>query len=44
MVNESGEYQGFDVDFCKAVAVALLGDANAVSYRPLTGAERQAAI
>ena len=44
VVNESGEYQGFDVDFCKAVAVALLGDANAVSYRPLTGAERQAAI
>lgn len=44
VVNESGEYQGFDVDFCRAVAVAVLGDANAVSFRPLTGAERQAAM
>lgn len=44
VVNEAGEYSGFDVDFCHAVAAAVLGDANAVSFRPLTGAERQAAI
>jgi general L-amino acid transport system substrate-binding protein len=44
VVNEAGEYQGFDVDFCRAVAAAVLGDATAVSFRPLTGAERQAAI
>ena len=43
-VNDAGEYEGFDIDICRAVAVAILGDANAVSYRPLTGAERQAAI
>jgi len=40
----TGEYSGFDVDFCRAVAAAILGDANAVTFRPLTAAERQAAI
>lgn len=40
----TGEYSGFDVDFCRAVAAAVLGDANAVTFRPLTAAERQAAI
>lgn len=44
VVNDAGEFEGFDVDFCRAVAVAILGDANAVSFRPLTAAERQAAI
>ena len=44
VVNEAGEYEGFDVDFCRAVAAAMLGDSNAVSFRPLTGADRQAAI
>jgi general L-amino acid transport system substrate-binding protein len=44
VVNEAGEFSGFDVEFCRAVAAAVLGDANAVSFRPLTGAERQAAI
>jgi general L-amino acid transport system substrate-binding protein len=43
-LNDQGEFEGFDIDFCKAIAVAVLGDANAVSYRPLTGADRQAAI
>ena len=43
-VNSAGDYQGFDVDICRAVAVALLGDANAVAFRPLVGAERQAAL
>lgn len=41
LVNDAGEFEGFDVDFCRAVAAAILGDANAVSYRPLTGTERQ---
>ena len=44
VVNDAGEFQGFDVDICRAVAAAILGDANAVSFRPLTAAERQAAI
>jgi general L-amino acid transport system substrate-binding protein len=43
-VNDAGEYSGFDVDTCRAVAAAILGDANAVSFRPLTAAERQAAM
>jgi general L-amino acid transport system substrate-binding protein len=42
--NESGEFQGFDVDACRAVAAALLGDASAVTYRPITAAERQPAL
>lgn len=40
----TGEYSGFDIDFCRAVAAAILGDASAVTFRPLTAAERQAAI
>jgi general L-amino acid transport system substrate-binding protein len=43
-LNDAGEYEGFDVDMCRAVAAAILGDANAVSYRPLQAGERQAAI
>ncbi|MBC7810551.1 MAG: amino acid ABC transporter substrate-binding protein [Burkholderiales bacterium] len=44
VVNEAGEYAGFDVDICRAVAAAILGDANAVTFRPLNASERQAAI
>ncbi|MDX2160017.1 MAG: amino acid ABC transporter substrate-binding protein [bacterium] len=44
VLNETGQYEGFDVDVCRAVAAAVLGDANAVEYRPLEAAERQAAI
>lgn len=44
VVNDAGEFEGFDIDVCRAVAAAVLGDANAVSFRPLTAAERQAAI
>lgn len=40
----TGEYSGFDVDVCRAIAAAILGDASAVTFRPLTAAERQAAI
>ena len=28
----SGAYSGFDVDYCKAVATAILGDPEAVNY------------
>jgi len=35
-----GSYAGFDVDFCKAVAAAALGDAAAVEYRAATTQER----
>jgi general L-amino acid transport system substrate-binding protein len=43
-VDDSGQYSGFDVDFCRAVAAAILGNADAVSYRPLAAADRQAAL
>jgi general L-amino acid transport system substrate-binding protein len=43
-VDESGEFQGFDVDFCRAIAAAVLGDANAVVFRPLTAGERPTAL
>ena len=35
-----GTYAGFDVDFCRAVAAAALGDATKVTYVPLTAQER----
>lgn len=44
VVDDAGEFVGFDIDICRAVAAAVLGDADAVVYRPLTAAERQAAI
>lgn len=42
--DSSGAFSGFDVDFCRAVAAALLGDASKVTYRPLVAGDRQAAI
>ena len=43
-LNDAGEFEGFDIDICRAVAAAILGDAQAVSVRHLAGTERQAAI
>ena len=37
---EGGTWAGFDVDFCRAVAAAVLGDADKVDYVPLTTADR----
>lgn len=34
------EWSGFDVDYCRALAAAVLGDANAVTFVPLTARER----
>ncbi len=39
-----GTYAGFDVDFCRAVAAAALGDAAKVTYVPLTAQERFEAL
>jgi ABC-type amino acid transport substrate-binding protein len=36
----SGNWRGFDVDFCKAVADALLGDTAKVEYVPLSATVR----
>jgi general L-amino acid transport system substrate-binding protein len=41
---EGGEPQGFDVDFCKVVAAAVLGDAEAVDYSVLTAEQRFTAL
>ncbi|WP_254174541.1 amino acid ABC transporter substrate-binding protein [Planktothrix pseudagardhii] len=43
-VNESGQYSGLDVDVCKAVAAAVLGDPNAVEFRNLDSTERFEAL
>jgi general L-amino acid transport system substrate-binding protein len=43
-VNDAGEWEGFDVDVCRAVAAAILGDATAISFRPLSAPDRQAAL
>ena len=40
----SGNYAGFDVDLCKAVAAAVLGDATKVKYVPTTGETRFTAL
>jgi general L-amino acid transport system substrate-binding protein len=43
-VDESGTYTGLDVDVCKAVAAAVLGDAEKVEYRRLDSTERFTAL
>lgn len=42
--NASGDWQGFDVDFCRAVAAAVLGDPTKVDYVPLSAADRFKAL
>lgn len=43
-VNEDGTYGGLDVDFCRTVAAAVLGDSEAVEYRLLSAQERFPAL
>ncbi len=42
--DSSGNWSGLDVDACKAVAAAVLGDANKVKYVPLTAQQRFTAL
>ncbi|WP_266033887.1 amino acid ABC transporter substrate-binding protein [Brucella intermedia] len=42
--NDKGEWQGFSVDYCKAIAAAVFGDASKVKYIPLTSKDRTAAL
>lgn len=35
-----GNWRGFDVDFCRAVAAAVLGDKGKVAFTPLSAGER----
>ena len=39
-----GSTTGFDADYCRAVAAAIFGDAEAVNFVPLTAAERFTAV
>ena len=38
--NNKGEWSGIDVDVCRAVAAAVLGDAKKVKFTPLTAKQR----
>lgn len=40
----SGTWRGLDVDTCRAIAAAVLGDADAVEFIPLNAAERFTAL
>ena len=38
--NAAGKWEGLDVDYCRAIAAAVLGDANKVKYVALTADKR----
>lgn len=42
--DSSGQWSGLDVDVCRAVAAALLGDASKVKYVPLNAQQRFTAL
>lgn len=44
VATEEGGYEGFDIDFCRVVAAAVLGDAEAVEFTPLTAETRFTAL
>ncbi len=36
----TGQFAGFDADYCRAVAAAVLGDAKAIEFRPVNTGQR----
>lgn len=44
VTTEDGSFEGFDIDFCRVIAAAALGDADAVDYVPLTAEARFTAL
>ncbi|MGV8996109.1 MAG: amino acid ABC transporter substrate-binding protein [Parvibaculaceae bacterium] len=42
--DSKGEWSGIDIDFCKAVAAAVFGDASKVKYRALNAKDRFTAL
>ncbi len=42
--NDQGEWTGIDVDFCRAMAAAVFGDAMKVKFTPLSAKERFTAL
>ena len=43
-VDDKGVWSGLDVDYCRAIAAAVLGDAKAVEFKPLLTKDRFTAI
>jgi general L-amino acid transport system substrate-binding protein len=43
-LNDGGDYSGLDVDYCRGVAAAVLGDPDAVEYVDLTAETRFTAL
>jgi general L-amino acid transport system substrate-binding protein len=44
LVDEEGNFTGFDIEFCKVIAAAVLGDAEAVEYTSLDAETRFTAL
>ncbi|MBB3235175.1 amino acid ABC transporter substrate-binding protein [Phyllobacterium endophyticum] len=42
--NDKGEWSGFDVDYCRAVAAAIFGDGTKVKFTPLSAKDRLPAL
>ena len=42
--DDAGEWTGFDVDYCRAVAAAIFGDPQAVVFSPLSAVQRFPAL
>jgi general L-amino acid transport system substrate-binding protein len=42
--NDKGEWTGFDVDYCRAVAAAIFGDGTKVKFTPLSAKDRFTAL
>jgi general L-amino acid transport system substrate-binding protein len=43
-VDDKGVWSGLDVDYCKAIAAAVLGDGKAVEFKPLLAKDRFTSI
>lgn len=43
-VDANGNFSGFDVDYCRALAAAIFGDPTKIEFRPVTAAERFTAL
>ncbi len=44
IVDDGGNFSGFDIDYCRVVAAGVLGDADAVQFIPLTAEQRFTAL
>jgi general L-amino acid transport system substrate-binding protein len=44
IADDQGNWSGLDVDYCKAVAAAVLGDSSKVEYTPLSAQQRFTAL